>query len=116
MPSFNLVDEPWLPALDASGGTVTLSLREALLRAPALREIFDPSPLVTAALHRLLLAVLHRTHGTADMAAWCAVWRRGEFDAAALNGYLDEWRPRFDLFDAERPFYQVPRLDDAEPL
>jgi CRISPR system Cascade subunit CasA len=26
----------------------------------------------------------------------------------AVNAYLDKWRHRFDLFDAERPFYQSP--------
>ncbi len=111
MPSFNLIDEPWLPCLTRTGEQVTLSLREALVRSPELAELVHPSPLVTAALHRLLLAVLHRVFGPEDAAAWGALWERGGWDTAALDAYLDRWRERFDLFHPERPFYQVAGLN-----
>lgn len=115
MPRFDLVEEGWLPCVLADGSRQDFGLREALVRAHEVRELADPSPLVTVALHRLLLAVLHRSHGgPASLDAWAELWRRGRWDEATVASYLARWRPRFDLFDAERPFYQVPRMDDAK--
>ena len=111
MASFNLVDEPWIPCLTQGGECRELGLRDALVGAPDLREVVDSSPLVTVALHRLLLAVLHRVFGPRDQEAWAALWRAERFDPAGLDEYLDAWRGRFDLFDEARPFYQVASLD-----
>lgn len=110
--SFNLVDEPWIPCvLLASGERRDLSLRDTLARAAEIREIDDPSPLVTVALHRLLLAILHRNVGPAGLESWHTLWSKGAWDSATLGQYLDTWRHRFELFDAERPFYQAASLD-----
>ncbi|MEW5956221.1 MAG: type I-E CRISPR-associated protein Cse1/CasA [Chloroflexota bacterium] len=108
--SFNLVDEAWLPCLNLEGEAKILSLRETLTQAHHLQALTGDSPPQTAALHRLLLAILHRVFGPEDKEAWAALWQAERFEADKLNAYLDEWRPRFDLFDAERPFYQS--LDD----
>lgn len=117
MPSFNLVDEPWLPCVTADGQNVELGLRQVLAQAHELSEIYDSSPLVTVALHRLLLAVLHRAHnGPEGLDEWSELWNAGCFDASAINAYLDTWQGRFDLFDDEWPFYQVPHIADlADP-
>ena len=114
-PSFNLVDEPWIPCVTRQGRTEPLSLRDALLRAHEYVEIRGESPPITAALYRLLLAILHRNFGPADLLAWKAVWRTGRFEAAPLRDYLSQWRSRFDLCDPIHPFYQLPSLSDAEP-
>jgi CRISPR system Cascade subunit CasA len=117
MPAFNLVDQPWLPCVTTDSQSVELSLREALLQAHELRELYDPSPLVTVALHRLLLALLHRTYnGPEGIEEWSAIWNSGRFATDQLDRYLDNWRHRFDLFDDECPFYQVPFIVElAEP-
>jgi CRISPR system Cascade subunit CasA len=60
------------------------------------------------ALHRLLLAVLHRVFGPESRQAWSRLWRQGRWDETALRDYFDHWRDRFDLFDTEYPFYQSP--------
>jgi CRISPR system Cascade subunit CasA len=104
---FCLADEGWIPCERADGSRLELGLEEALTRAHELRAIADGSPLVTAALHRLLLAILHRCFGPPTLQAWIDLYRAGRFDPTALNGYLDRWRERFDLFHPERPFYQV---------
>lgn len=115
MPEFNLIEQPWLPCLGPDGRAEDLSLRDVFARAHELRELFDPSPLVTVALHRLLLAILHRAYnGPASMEAWAEIWLRSRFDTQTINGYLESCRARFDPFDAERPFYQTPRLADAK--
>lgn len=105
---FHLVEEPWLPCVRPDGEPVELGLREAVVRAHELREVFDPSPLVTISIHRLLLAILHRAvKGPRNVSAWSAIWERGAFEAAPIEAYLREWRERFDLFHPEWPFYQT---------
>lgn len=110
-PSFDLRSQAWIPALFAvEPRPRDVSLREALASAGDIREIAHPSPLVTAALHRLLLAVLHRVFGPEDDAAWQRLWRAGRFDIAQVGHYLDSQEGRFDLFHPERPFFQSPGL------
>ena len=90
-----------------TGVACDLSLIETLVRAHEIREIFDESPLVTVALHRLLLAILHRNFGPSGKKAWFELWRRRRWDEGELSRYFSRWRERFDLFHPERPFYQV---------
>ena len=117
-PSFNLVDEPWIPCLFANGDTDELCLYDTLVRAHGIREIFDSSPLVVAALHRLLLAILHRNFGPASLTDWKKLWERGCWDEVALRGYFNRWRHSFDLFHPKRPFYQAPEMknDEEQPI
>jgi CRISPR system Cascade subunit CasA len=114
---FNLVDKPWLPCVQANGEPVELGLYDALAQAHTLRELHGETPLGTAALHRLLLAVLHRIFGPESHGAWSQLWRKRRWDEAALQDYFDRWRHRFNLFDDEYPFYQSPDPPgDPEPL
>lgn len=112
MPEFNLVDQRWIPCLMlATGKARDLSLRETLTQAHEVREIFDNSPLVTVALHRFLLAVLYACiKGPRDFDEWKELWANKRWDEAKINQYLDDWKHRFNLFDMERPFYQVPPM------
>ena len=113
MAEFNLIDERWIPCIDRSGQRVERNLRETLLKAHDLREICDQSPLVTVAIHRLLLAILYRAYkGPSDMAAWRLLYEEGRFTpGGAIDAYLDRWHERFYLFDDEHPFMQVAGLD-----
>ena len=111
MTTYDLIEEPWLPCRRADGRASSLGLRAALVLAPELRELHDSSPLVEVALHRLLLAIVHRIFGPADSATWARLWTANQWDEPALTAYLDHWRGRFDLFDPDRPFYQAADLD-----
>ena len=105
--TFNLLDEPWLPCIRMDGSPVNLGLRDALVQAHTLRELHGETPLVTAALHRLMLAALHRIFGPENRKTWRALWEADRWDKVALGDYFDEWHHRFDLFDSEHPFYQA---------
>lgn len=105
--SFNLTTQPWIPCIRLDGQPIELGLLDTLAQAHTLRELGGESPLVTASLHRLLLAVLHRLFGPAGYDEWHALWQAGRVDAAAVAAYFDQWRDRFDLFHSERPFYQA---------
>ena len=113
MNGFDLIDEPWLPCLfPGAARAQDLSLREVFRRAHEVAELSDRSPLVTAALHRLLLAILHRAfQGPRSEEEWGELWSAGRFDER-VQDYLERWRERFDLFHAERPFYQVAGLEE----
>lgn len=118
-PSFNLLDQPWLPCVTLDGPPVTLGIREALLRSHELAELRDPSPLTTAALLRLLLAVLHAAHDR----PWtnkqrAELWKAGRWDSEVIHRYLDlqQCRGRFDLFDPQFPFFQDGSFELPQPI
>lgn len=114
--TYNLVDQPFVPVVARDGTLVELGLRDALLRAHELREVRDGSPVTTLALHRLLLAILHRVLGPASFAEWKRLLAAGRFPDGPLLDYLTRWHDRFDLFDAHRPFFQVAGLRTKAPL
>jgi CRISPR system Cascade subunit CasA len=109
---FNLVDDPWLPAVVADGSVKVLSLREVLRRAAEVRGLALDSLTQQPAVLRLLLAVVHRAlDGPVDDEQWSAWWRQGAFDAGLLDAYLDRHRHRFGLFDPQAPFFQAGGLE-----
>jgi CRISPR system Cascade subunit CasA len=90
-----------------------LSLADALIRAHEIRELFDESPLVTVALHRLLLAVLHRNFGPGGTGEWFELWRHGRWNEEKLTEYFTRCHEQFELFHPERPFYQVVEMEEV---
>lgn len=106
--TFNLLTEPWVPCIRQDGSPVELGLRDALVRAHELRELGGESPLVVAALYRLMLVVLHRVFGPPSIKAWAELWEKKRWDETALDAYFARWQERFDLFHPQRPFYQAP--------
>ena len=111
MATFDLIDESWIPCTMLDGSRRSLGLREILVQAQDIGELGGGSPLEVAALHRLLLAVLHRNLDIGNERKWAAVWKTGAFNPGVINDYFEKWHRRFDLFGRERPFYQVADLD-----
>ncbi|MEW6316031.1 MAG: type I-E CRISPR-associated protein Cse1/CasA [Pseudomonadota bacterium] len=108
MSRFNLIDEPWIPVRFPGGTRAELGIRDTLLRAKDIAVIEDPSPLVVASLHRLLLAVLYRSlEGPTDIDQAKALFKAG-LPADKIDAYLERWRERFWLFDDKYPFFQIP--------
>ena len=112
--SFNLIDKPWIPCAHTDGRVKELSLRETLEQAHELRGLQGDSPLETAAMYRLLLAVIHSTlRGPADKKEWAKLWDAKQWGMKPFDKYFKEWYSGFDLFDKERPFYQVKNNKDG---
>jgi CRISPR system Cascade subunit CasA len=111
---YSLVTERWMPVVMRDGTTARVGLQEALVSAHQIRMVADQSPLVTVALHRLLLALLYRIFSPESPADWKRLWRAGQFSAEAVIAYLREWEGRFDLFHPTHPFYQVTELPEAK--
>lgn len=113
MSQFNLIDKAWIPVVrKLDSKRVELGIRDVLLQAKEIVVIEDPSPLVTAALYRFLLAVLYRAvEGPTDIDQAKVLFKAG-LPADKINAYLERWRDRFWLFDEKHPFFQIP---DFEP-
>lgn len=106
-----------------------VSLRDALLNAHQYSALAGESPAQDAAMLRLLIAVaytvFYRTDENGQPAVlrdaedaldrWEAIWHRGSFPEAPVRSYLEQWRPRLDLLDSERPFFQVPEAAIGTP-
>ncbi len=117
MRRFNLIDEKWIPVRFPNGTLDELGIRDTLLRSKEIAAIEDPSPLVVAALHRFLLAVLYRAlEGPTDIDQAKAFFKTGLPDDK-IEAYLEKWRDRFWLFDENYPFGQNPNIpkDKIEP-
>ncbi len=117
MSRFNLIDEKWIPLRMPDGTHNELGIRDTLLRSKEIAAIEDPSPLVVAALHRFLLAVLYRAlEGPTDIEQAKALFRDG-LPGERIQAYLEKWRDRFWLFDEKYPFGQNPNVpkDEIEP-
>lgn len=111
MSRFNLIDEKWIPVRFPDGSRDELGIRDTLLRAKEIAAIEDPSPLVVAALHRFLLAVLYRAlEGPTDINQAKALFKSG-LPSEKIISYLEKWRDRFWLFDEKYPFGQIPTFE-----
>ncbi|MDO4610392.1 type I-E CRISPR-associated protein Cse1/CasA [Corynebacterium sp.] len=113
--SFNLIDEPWIRVIDGAGEVTDVGIREALVNAPRYRALAGDMPTQDFAVLRLLLAVVYRAigfegEGRAGREEWETIWKAGTLPEAAIDGYLDTWRDRFDLVHPEMPFLQVATL------
>lgn len=110
MSRFNLIDEKWIPVRFLDGARCELGIRDVLLRSGEVAAIEDSSPLVLAALHRFLLAVLYRAlEGPTDIDQAKALFRCG-LPGEQIAAYLEQWRDRFWLFDEKYPFGQIPNF------
>jgi CRISPR system Cascade subunit CasA len=116
-PTFNLLDEPWIPVRTHAGGVIEVSLSDALLNARDYTALAETSPPNLIALYRLLLAALHRALTTRH-GQWRDVdrarWFRDGLPEAPIRAYLEHWRERFWLFHPSAPFMQVAALAEAE--
>jgi CRISPR system Cascade subunit CasA len=117
-PCFDLVGSPWLrpewlgrsdPAREWVG------LADLLGQAHRIRRLVGDTPPQTIALHRFLLAIMHRVYRCPTTREWAQLWAAEQLPAQPLQAYLSEFADRFDLFDAERPFLQCPGLGSLPP-
>lgn len=105
--SFNLIDKHWLPCIwKETGKHEELPLRQLLLDAHYLTELYGDTPLTTAALHRLLLAIVYAIPWKKS---WAEMWHKGQgcFSEEAVNSYFEKWQEHFDLFGEKYRFYQI---------
>lgn len=114
-PSFNLWDAPWITVERPTGQLETLSLAQTLTEAHRIRALYDPSPLVEVALHRLLVAILQDVFQPENPKDLKRLWQAKQFSAQDLQKFGETYEPRFDLFSEKAPFLQSADLPQ-QPL
>lgn len=113
--SFDLITEPWIPVVGVDGSTSAVSLEQLVIDAHTIRRIAAEAPTMTAALHRLVIALVHRVYGPPKDALWGELWSGNQLPAEPLRTYLDRYRERFDLFHPTLPFMQCAALGGLTP-
>jgi CRISPR system Cascade subunit CasA len=111
--SFNLLDRPWIPVTTVKGAACNVTLLDIGRQAQSYLSIGHPDPLVTVAVHRFILAFLHRALDGPKTSREAAKWYREGFPIAPIEAYAEKWRERFDLFSPDRPFLQQPGIERA---
>jgi CRISPR system Cascade subunit CasA len=114
--SFNLLQEAWIPVVNDHWQCQELSLIDFFRNWQNLREIQADNPPTTLAIHRFLIAILHRAYsGPRDEEHWEEI--RDDCGQKAIE-YLQQHADRFDLFHPEYPFMQDLALtvDKAVPI
>ncbi|MEN3541180.1 type I-E CRISPR-associated protein Cse1/CasA [Microbispora sp. ZYX-F-249] len=114
---YDLLSRSWLPVMQ-DGRRRTVGLRELFARAHELTDIESMLSPGAAGLWRVLAVIAARVTGLDDIELGVEEWyeRRedlleaGCFDQARVEEYFRRYATRFDLFDAERPWMQDPRL------
>ncbi|MBN6741227.1 type I-E CRISPR-associated protein Cse1/CasA [Acidithiobacillus sp. MC6.1] len=101
---FNLIDEPWIPIVDAG----RVSLRQ-LFSQPDYQALGGNS-VQKIALTKLLLAISQSAYTPDDDDDWAQLGSDGL--ARKCLEYLENWRGRFYLY-GEKPFLQMPAIKAA---
>ncbi|MFI7696735.1 type I-E CRISPR-associated protein Cse1/CasA [Nonomuraea sp. NPDC049655] len=115
VPSFDLLTQPWIPVVGPDGRVDAMGLEDVVAKAHTIRRIAGEAPTMTAALHRLLLAVFHRAYGPPNETVWRDLWEAESIPADPLRNYLEHRRDRFDLFHPKVPFMQCAELRSLTP-
>jgi len=105
MPSYNLLDNPWIPVADV--GRVSLM---DVFSSPEYRSL-GGNPVQKIALMKLLLAIAQAACTPKEEPEWKALGVDGM--TRACRAYLEKWRDRFDLYDEEHPFLQIKEIARA---
>jgi CRISPR system Cascade subunit CasA len=104
---FNLWHEPWIRVTHSDGRTDEVGIGNCLRNAPELAALHDPSPLVVAGVHRLLVAILQAIYDPQSLDEVASIVRDGSFEKDRLNAFAEQYRERFELFHATTPFLQA---------
>ncbi|MEY3991122.1 MAG: hypothetical protein RI985_2203 [Chloroflexota bacterium] len=117
-PTFSLLDEAWIPVIYLDGQLACVSLVDIWHDVHRIREIWHDSPLIVATLHRLLMAIWYRADRTSfdSSDTKAELLASAEMPVAEITAYLQSQRARFDLFDAQYPFYQTASLAYDEKM
>lgn len=118
LPSFNLIDEAWIPVQRLDGSLDELSIRSVFAQAHSIRGMSNEIPTLDFAILRVLLAILRQAVGAVEepLEEWKSLWDQESFSAATINAYLDSEQiyGRFDLLDGQAPFMQAPTLETTK--
>lgn len=106
MPSFSLDKEPWIPVIGLDGLAKEVSLVEVFENAPQIASI-SGSPLESAALTRMLLAIAHLVETPTSLTEWKGIWDDRHKFMANCADYVRKRHGVWDILHPTMPFGQV---------
>ena len=112
--TFNLLHEPWVAVLRTDGSTGEVSLLDAFREGDRISRVTGELPTQAFAIHRLLLAILHRAAPVRTPAEWAELAADRAGLVEDVEAYLLDFENRFDLFHPTQPFFQVADLRTAK--
>lgn len=108
---FNLIDDPWIPALTLDSDDVQeYNIIEILTRAHEMHSITHSYTPYVFSLLRFLGVILTDMYQPSSIFELADLLGEGHFDPERITAYFDHERQYFNLFgnDDARPFLQVP--------
>jgi len=113
----NLLDRAWIDVIDHQGIESRVGVRALLRDASDYRALAAPLGTVNFAVLRMVEAILYRAWDSRKwrnldnaIEHWQEKWDQETLFDDAVVGYLEQWQDRFDIRDAEHPFFQVAGL------
>lgn len=101
--TFNLITDPWI-TVSTTAGDSTVSIQDALTDTTGqILDVRGETPVERAAILRLLLAILYQALEGHDR-------NPGVLPVDTISAYLTKIRDRFELYDPDMPFMQIPCL------
>jgi CRISPR system Cascade subunit CasA len=118
-PSFNVLNEPWIPVIHMDGTSEEMGILSCLQKAQYLLEIRDPAPIIEFGIYRLLVAfvldaLISQDSRPEDPLDIKSIIEDKHFNSEMIERYIEKCGDVFDLFHPERPFLQT-NIDNAKP-
>lgn len=107
--AYSVLTEPVIPVIMPDGNKKQVGIREALIKAHNIKDIFCNNPLERYAVLRLLISFVMDAFHPKDSYGRKEIFYKGNLDKEELDSYFvkcEKDGPRFDLFSLEHPFLQ----------
>ena len=109
MPTFDLLEQPWIPVLTKTSGQKLYSLKGIFEESEHITQLMG-NPLEAAVCYRLLFAIAKSATDPRQPHEWLESWNDKEKFRISVLQYLQAQQTKFDLYDQKRPFLQNPNL------
>lgn len=106
IPIYNLWDEAWIGIERVDGSIGWAGIGETLCDSHQILALYDPSPLVVAGIHRLLIAVLQAALQPESNRELEQLWKTRCFPEEPIVAFEQRYGGRFELFSLDQPFLQ----------
>ena len=103
--SFNLIDEPWIPVVNAGLVSLKQMFTDSSYKA------LGGNPVQKIAVTKLLLAIAQSAFTPEDEEEWARMGAQGM--AEYCLDYLEKWHDRFWLY-GDKPFLQITEIKKAD--